>query len=327
MYVLVTQSFGRETEYRRALFAILSFWAWYSGDIKQVRTHLFTDNPDYFKPFLGDIPIDYTLLTPEKIALMRGKIDFIHRMKICLIDETFVKYPGAKLLYVDSDTFFIKDPLPWMQSIVDGRSFMHVFEYKFEEYRHVPMPTYWAFINLIETKIFRTSKGERRVSLDMESWNAGVMGLPSSVAELLPDIYDLTDQFYPPTSHSTCEQYAFSLILKEQTQLSACAEYVFHYWENAEKVTADFVFNELFIEDYGGVYKETLLENIKILTTRLPVLFEEHVLSLQDRSMQAFSHNNFYLGYKFAWKAIKKGSVNPVFFKDVLYHVKRHLKK
>src|SRR5687768_15350505 len=101
MFLLVTQSFGKESEYRRAVFAILSFWAWYSGEKSKVKTLIFTDNPQWFEPWLGELPAEYILLTPEKMKKMRGEIDFLHRVKIALIEETFDRYPEADLLYID----------------------------------------------------------------------------------------------------------------------------------------------------------------------------------------------------------------------------------
>lgn len=105
MKLLVTQSFGRTSEYKRVILSVLSFWALYSGDKNNVITVLATDKPDYFKPYFEGIPVEYIILNPEKIKKMRGEIDFIHRMKIAIVDEAFQRYIGADILYVDSDTF------------------------------------------------------------------------------------------------------------------------------------------------------------------------------------------------------------------------------
>jgi len=330
MHLLVTQSFGRENEYRRALFAILSFWAWYSGPAERVKTVLFTDAPDFFRPYLVDLPVDYVLLTPEKIREMRGDIDFLHRMKIALIEEAFERHPGADMLYVDSDTFFISDALPWMNAFQPGRSFMHLLEYIYEECRTLPLPmglTFHAFLALLESQSFKTSRGLEQYSAAHESWNAGVMGLPADTLSMIPDVYQLTDQFYPPTHNHASEQYAFSLILQTQSQLQACNEYVYHYWYRVKKQITDLVLAVAFDASFQHNPWNEKLAVVRNLVCRLPTLYQEHPLMLQDNAVQAFNQNRFKEGYQHAWLALRKSPFKPTFLKDVLYHAKRHITK
>src|SRR5688500_15091363 len=105
---LVIQSFGRENEYKRAILTVLSFYANCSLPDEQTRLMLFTDRPEYFSSYLSGLPVDFILLTPEKIKEMRGNIDFLHRMKIAVIEEAFDK-TGGNIIYADSDTFFVAD--------------------------------------------------------------------------------------------------------------------------------------------------------------------------------------------------------------------------
>ena len=328
MHLLVTQSFGRENEYRRALFAILSFWAWYSGPAERVKTVLFTDAPDFFRPYLADLEVDYVLLTPEKIRIMRGEIDFLHRMKIALIEESFDRYPGADLLYVDSDTFFTADALPWMNDFQPGRSFMHLLEYTYEECRTLPLPmglTFHAFLALLEKQAFQTSLGEECYTAAHESWNAGVMGLPKATRAMMPDVYWLTDQFYPATHNHASEQYAFSLVLQTRTHLVACDQYVYHYWYRVKKKITDLALAAAFTASFQRGSWAKKLVVVKELVQRLPLLYQQHPLMLQDNAVQAFNENRFGEGYRHAWLALRKSPFTPAFLKDVLYHAKRQI--
>src|SRR5689334_14514320 len=108
---LVLQSFGRENEYKRAILTIWSYFACSTAPLPASRVLLFTDNPGYFTAWFGGLPVSYVHLTPEKIKQMRGSIDFLHRMKIALIEESFQTLEG-NILYADSDTFFTADPEP-----------------------------------------------------------------------------------------------------------------------------------------------------------------------------------------------------------------------
>ncbi|WP_426490584.1 hypothetical protein [Hymenobacter sp. 102] len=328
MKLLVTQSFGRESEYRRAILAVLSFWAWYTGPAEEVQTVVFTDQPDYFRKYITGVDVRYVLLTPDKMKAMRGYIDFLHRMKIALIEEAFDLYPGADMLYVDSDTFFTTDALPWIKQFKPGRSFMHLLEYKFETCRDMPLPageTFRAYLNLIENTGFTTSNGTERFAADTESWNAGVMGLPAQVRTWLPDVYALTEQSYPQTQNHASEQYAFSLILQTRTELLPCDEYVYHYWYRVKKQITDLVLDQELGNAFVQLSWPEKLAAVKRLTNQLPRTYETHELMLRDNAIQAFTSDQFGAGYKHAFQALKKSPFNPQFIKDVLYHTKRHL--
>src|SRR5689334_15023080 len=99
MEVLVVQSFGKESEFRRAILCIWSFWLYRPDGV----VVLFTDRPSFFDQALSGRKVEYVHLTTEKIREMRGDIDFLHRMKIAIIEETF-RLKKCNVLYVDSDT-------------------------------------------------------------------------------------------------------------------------------------------------------------------------------------------------------------------------------
>ncbi|TGD82987.1 hypothetical protein [Hymenobacter wooponensis] len=326
MYLLVTQSFGKESEYRRAVFAVLSFWARYSGDKKVVKTVIFTDNSTFFQQYLSDIDVHYVHLTPEKMKSMRGRIDFLHRMKIALIEETFLLYPEATILYIDSDTFFIEDATLWMKSFTPGKSFMHLLEYPFESCREAPLPagqTQRAFLNLIESKTFITSQGVESYTAQQASWNAGVMGLPYQVASWLPDVYSLTDEFYPPSKSHGSEQSAFSLILQTRTQLEPCDQYVYHYWHRVQKEIIDSLLPTYLNKQFQSRNIEKKLYDIKKYSTSLPILFATHHLAIKDHAIQSFNEKKYKLGYYYSFKLLCQFSIDMAFLKDLLYHSKQ----
>jgi hypothetical protein len=195
--ILVTQSFGNEMEYRRAVFCILSYYA-HSNESDLQKTFLFTDNPDFFHPYLKEFSIRYFLLTDEKIRTMRGEIDFLHRMKIALIEESFNVVEDT-LLYADSDTFFVKDPYSLVSQASDEMSFMHLCEYKFNSLLDMKLPAgkpFHAFVDCIQSTDFHLPNGTRlKISDQAYSWNAGVMILHPTQKNFLPQVYALTEQF------------------------------------------------------------------------------------------------------------------------------------
>lgn len=319
---LVSQSFGRENEYRRVIFSILSFYAVAPKDIPAL---LFTDRPEYFHAYFEGLPVSYVLLTPEKIKNMRGKIDFLHRMKIALIEEAFT-VAGTNLFYADSDTFFTSDPSVYMQAVAENTSFMHLHEYEFEAVRDMPLPggaAARAFIGFIESQKVLVPGTDVRVNSKMSSWNAGVMVLHHEHRLLLPKVYELTDQFFPATQSHASEQYAFSVVLQALTKLEPCEPVIYHYWYNIKKSIID-EYLATHLQRISGANMDERMRFIKHAIAVMPRLFDNHLLALKDNAIQAFNDSRFGEGMQWSAKALIKGGLSDrQFVKDILYHTKK----
>lgn len=260
---------------------------------------------------------------------MRGKIDFLHHMKIALIDQAF-QLTDTNLLYIDSDTFFIKDPTPLFKQVSEKKSFMHLSEYRFDSLSEMKLPagkTFRAFLNLITTSKFKSSSGTViTVSPLQNSWNAGVIFLHHSHAKLLPDVYALTEQFYPPTQNHASEQYAFSVVLQNQTDIESCDSVIYHYWYRIKKRVIDhFLFARL-DGAWSHLSREEKISRLKTWIEKLPAELESHVWILRDKAIQAFNEDRFSAGYKFMLRALLKNPFNGTFFRDIFYHTRRLLK-
>jgi hypothetical protein len=323
--ILVLQSFGRENEYRRALFTMLSYIAFTS---KFSEILLFTDQPNWFSAKLPNIKIHFVLLTPEKIKHMRGDIDFLHRMKIALIEEAFDRFPDYNLLYADSDTFFYANPAPIVEQLNYETVSMHLWEYTFDTLKDKELPagqTFVAFYNTIKNQKFIDSKGESYVITDqMSSWNAGVMFFDPRHRRFIDDVYALTHQFYPPSLNHASEQYAFSVILQNATRLIPCDSVVYHYWYKIKKEIADDFFAQQFNDNFFNLTLDDQLNLTKTWVYNFPKYFDNHIWTIKDNAIQSFNENKFSIGYKWALKAmVKQPLMDKTFLKDILYHTKR----
>jgi hypothetical protein len=331
MVTLVVQSFHATYELRRAVFAILSFYAHASRPVEETQLMVFTDQPEFFKDFLSGLPVHYVPLTADRVREMRGQIDFLHRMKIAAIEQAFNRFPDNSLLYFDSDSFFIADPHPFIQRLSPNLSYMHKHEYKFEEMAGFPLPagaTFHAYLKLIKSKNFQLASGETiSVNPRWSSWNAGVIMLYRSHAAYIPDVYALTDQTYPVTGNHASEQYAFSIVLQTRTQLEPCENVNYHYWYRVKKQIADLFLSRVITDNWAKTPLTAKLTEVRAYTRLLSGRFDDHVLSLRDNAIQAFNENKFGDGYSWAAKAIRKAPFGDLkFYKDVLYHFKRHIK-
>ena len=326
-YSLILQSFGKEGEYRRALFCLYSLFRFENPNLDKVI--LFTDKPDFFTIYFNDHPVQYILLTEEKVRLMRGEIDFLHRMKIAMIEEV-LQFTNENILYVDSDTFFLKSPEEFMTSISPEISGMHKTEYPIKELKDMPLPSgspFLAFYNLIQRNEFSVSDGfNSKISPELYSWNAGTIALHSSHVKLIKDVYSLTDQFYPKTQNHACEQYAFSIILQTKTQLLPMQDIILHYWYRVKKKVVDKLLFENLNENFLIGNFEHKIRTINTLIQLLPKHLTSHVWILRDNAIQAFNNNNFGNAYSCAVHAIIKDPFDVEFYMSLGYHIKRHLR-
>jgi hypothetical protein len=320
--ILVTQSFGRESEYKRAILSVWSYWVHRPSG----KVLLFTDAPDYFSYFFKSMPIQYVALSPEKIQEMRGSIDFLHRMKIALLEEAF-SMTDDDLLYADSDTFFVDDVTDLEQQVAPRRAFMHMREYRLDSLRNMRLPAakpFHDFLDLIAGHAFTGVDGKSiPVSLMHYSWNAGVMALHRSHSHLLRDVFALTDQFYPSTQNHASEQYAFSIVLQNNAILGDCEDTVYHYWYRVKKQVMDAFLAKALNDRWSNFTVDEKKESVKKWVAILPTLLQNHKWALRDNAIQAFNENRFRTGYSFAVRALMKNPFDVKFLLDLMYHTKR----
>ncbi|MGI4739000.1 MAG: hypothetical protein ACRYG7_27840 [Janthinobacterium lividum] len=246
-------AYGRETEHRRAVFAVLSFWAWYEGDRSAVQTVLFTDRPEYFAPYFTGLPVEYKLLTPASLALMRGEQDYVHRIKLCIINQIAQEHSTDALFFCDSDTFFVAPAAPLLNALRPGISVMHQREQTFTEAVETwasfspPQDEYpRRFIEFIKSRSFEVSPGDsHHFQPSQFMWNSGVLGLAAETTALTPAVLALNDTLYAGSGWILTEQIAFSLALQTCTELQPSNQYVFHYWAKRQKEVMDKILDNL----------------------------------------------------------------------------------
>lgn len=323
--ILLVQSFGHEKEYRRAIFLIWSFAAFSQA---KTKVALFTDKPEFFDPYLNSLDVDFHLLTDELIREMKGDINFVHRMKICIIGKAFDSY-RCNVFYVDSDACFIADPSSKMKGIDEEHVFMHLEEYRFSSLQYLPMPSgkpFLDFIGHIRSNDVRLSDGTSfRVSLDSCSWNAGVIMLHRTHQYILRDIFELTDQFFRASACHASEQYAFSIMLSKNFSLASVDDVIFHYWHRVQKQIVDLKLKETLNTDFVTLDADEKRACIKEQASNLAWELQHHYLTYEDNAVQAFNENRYAAGIKHMLRSLWRQPSNLRLIKDFLYHTKRIL--
>ncbi|WP_375418919.1 hypothetical protein [uncultured Hymenobacter sp.] len=324
----VILAYGRETEYWRAIFAILSFWAWYTGDKAKVRTLIFTDRPDFFKPHLGDLPADYVHLTAEAMQQMRGPQQYVHRIKLATVDQVFRDYPGDQLLFCDSDTFFVAPAEALLERLRPGVSLLHQREFTYAEavdvyasYKPAQDEYPRRFIELIESQTFQVGGQPRKFLRTQHMWNSGVLALRPEIAALMPDIVALNDAFYAGSGWMTVEQIAFSLALPTQTQLMPSDEFVFHYWGAGQKQLMDRQLAQLFAGPFGRLSLAERLSQVRHLSSEW-----WHAVKLdqvREGALYALAQGDLVAGLKYVAKALLTSPFDGDFIKSVFTILKK----
>ena len=303
-------AYGREVEHQRAVFAVLSFWAWYDGDRTAVQTVIFTDRPELFTPHLEGLPVEYRLLTPEIRTQMRGARDYVHRIKLCIIAQIAADYPSDALFFCDSDTFFVAPAAPLLALMRPGVSVMHVREQSYTEAVET-----WAsftpaqdeyprkFVKLIESREFELMpSASHRFYPSQAMWNSGVLGLHPEVIPLIPHIVALNDALYEGSDWIVTEQAAFSLALQTQSEIVASSQYVFHYWSKRQKAVMDNLLTDLaaLLPPTQPLHKR--LAQVQTLTASWQQAVNRD--EAQQAAKLAFSRGEVISGMKFTAKAL-----------------------
>ena len=325
---LVAQSHGQENEYRRTIFSIWSFYAHVSGQFKETKTLLYTDDPGFFAEYFSGLPVECVLLTREQLKRFRGKDNFIHRTKIALIEDAFHRSDG-NLLYIDGDTFFTQDPETLLNILSEKVALMHLREYSFENLRDLPQPSgapFHAVLNYLESTDFMLADTSKvTFSSSSYSWNAGVIGLHRAHAPILSDVYAVTDQLYAATRSHASEQYAFSLILNMRSEIVPSEKIIYHYWYRVKKNIVDNFLRRRIKDSWYRLSDRERKGQVFRWTSELPIIFEKHYLIMRDNAIQEFNRNAFLKAYIWTVRALIRNPFSSSFLKDVAYHTRRLL--
>jgi hypothetical protein len=320
MTKLILLSYGRDMEYRRAIFAALSFWSWYRGPQAEVQTVILTDNAAFFEPYLMGLPVRYELLTKDSLAAMQKPHGYVHRVKGVILQQLAAAQPDDSLLFFDSDTFFISSPDAFVKQLAAGTTFMHKREYTLAE----AVEIYAAFnqahfpkklLELLATRTFKIGGAERQFAPTDYSWNSGVLGLPPRAAALLPDTLRLMDDLYSSTGWFTSEQIAFSLVLPTLGQLLSSDQYVFHYWGQRQKVLMDDLLEAFVAKSLSCVPLPQRLAQVRQQVPKWQSYIE--LDRLREGALYSLKQGELIAGLKYAAKAWLAAPLSGAFAKDV----------
>ena len=226
MSYIIYFAFGGIAYQNELLFSILSYFNFHKADENQII--IYSDSIDFFKKKLPQ-SIIYIELPNDDITNWKGKHNFVHRVKVKVIEDVVSKYEG-NFLYLDSDTYFTKNCSEIFNNINSNAIYFDKCEGKLIDNKGGIARKMKAFLkNESEFKI--PSLNETiKIDSDFTVWNAGIIGFNSSYSNQLKMVEELVDELYSKNQLFVMEQIAFNYFFQKQTNPLESINYIHHYW-------------------------------------------------------------------------------------------------
>ena len=314
-------SYGKEVEYRRALFALLSFYAHLpSADYPNYRSIIWTDNPKWFSPWVAEFGVEIRELSPERIRELKGEINFNHMIKIGLLRE-LLSQNKEDLLFVDSDTFFTRSPAEVYGGIKAGQSVMHQPEYAFGSLHSKPCEVMRGRGQFLRDNTLLLTDGSAfQVGPDLWSWNSGVLGLSCEALPLFEDIDAMARQIFVGTRSHVSEQYAYSISLNVNTTVVGSVEQICHYFKDYEKLVMDDFISKFLASNGPSKPWSERRDAVVRACSWLPSQIPRAPLRWRWECLHAFSEKRQAVGLWFALRYLVGGGFRDwSFLRDLLY--------
>ena len=227
---IIYHAHGHLDFYNEALYSLISFYKFHpNSDIKIV---VYTDNILFFEKILPKEVI-YVQINVEQIKKWKGDINFIHRVKINIIQNFTTKFRG-NYLYLDTDTYFTSSIDAIFKEIANNSLYLEKYEGDlFESKSRTKKPIATFFKN---NNAFKTATDENPIYVlpPFSMWNAGAIGFNSNYINLLDKVMALTDTLYPKLKLHIIEQFSFCYYFQKSRQPLVTDDYIEHYWNFKE---------------------------------------------------------------------------------------------
>ncbi|MFM2484841.1 hypothetical protein [Celerinatantimonas yamalensis] len=267
---LVVVTFGDNIEnHYQASFSILSFLK--SNALS--RIFVVTDRPSFYQYFANRIEL--IVLEPQQLVDWRGPHDFFWRIKMKAIELAALHCNGDDLLYVDSDTIYVKGIASIENHLKAGMGVMHECEGALSQ-----------LSGKTHKNMCKTLRGYEYGDLTIDGqsvmWNAGVIALPGNKAiETIQSAINVCDAMCETSCRRRLlEQFAFSVVIEQQLGLQAATQNIAHYWGN--KAHWNDMIRSFFM--YSMLTRSTLDEDIERFS---PDDFIVYPTVIRERSIKA----------------------------------------
>lgn len=227
--------YGPQSLYDQTIYSILSLLHVTSGAKLDARIAVYCDRPDAF----ARLPVETIEIDRQQLDSWLGGSDYIHRRKTCAIIDALGRF-GGKVMFLDSDTYWIGTPSRVFRRIGPDRACFHLKE---GYLRSTGTPFDHALARQLQRNRYRIGS-HALVEVDRTTimWNTGVVGVDASNLSLVKDALALSDEIWdkadPDGAYGKkihhAEQFAMGYAFRD-CRLSEADDAVYHYWPSTAK--------------------------------------------------------------------------------------------
>ena len=230
----VFQAYGNIGILQECLLALLSLCRNSNReDLAGTEIWIYTDNPGFFSSFKDCwLNLRFRELEPATLDEWRGAVDFVHRVKVCMLRD-FTKEKNGQVLYLDTDVYFLRPVNEIFKNISAGNLYMHTKEGLVHGSDNFVFRKLSHFIKSRKS-ILPAGISSINIPPNTTMWNAGVLGFSTDRSEILDCVLEFTDSVYKEYPKHIIEQYAFSIYFGNYGQILPADAVVFHYWNLKE---------------------------------------------------------------------------------------------
>lgn len=226
MNYIVYFAFGGKAYQNELLFSILSYFKFHKADENQII--IYSDDIHFFKNKLPQ-SVKYHNLSNDTVVHWKGQYNFVHRVKIKVIEDITSKYEG-NFLYLDTDTYFTKNCCEIFENINSNSIYFDKCEGKLIDNKGGIARKMRVFLK--KQNKFKIPSLSEIITIDdnFTVWNAGVIGFNSSFSDQVKLIEELVDELYSKNRLFVMEQIAFNYFFQKKTSPLESINYIHHYW-------------------------------------------------------------------------------------------------
>jgi hypothetical protein len=223
---LLYLAYGADVFAAEASYSLLSAFAWAPPDAGDVRYLVYTDRPAAF----ADLGVEVVALDAAAKAGWLGEGGYNHRIKMSVHRDALARR-GGRVVFMDTDTCFLRDPRRLFARVGPARTVLHVAEGRLGE---IDTADFVALRDIAATGgLHDLDRRPLTIGPGEMMWNSGVVGLDAADAWLLDGAIDLVDQLRRiPASHCAhqIDQFATGAYFARHSAIREAVDLVFHYW-------------------------------------------------------------------------------------------------
>jgi hypothetical protein len=196
-----------------------------------VRIAVYTDRPDTLPAH--DL-VRTARVSPGDFAAWRGPLDYVHRIKLGTLRRALGDL-GAPLIYVDSDTRWLKVPdAPFAAlngDVMPGTAGVSLPCYLYKIEGAISASFFPQYFHLLRKSRHRLAAWRLPHDPPWTMWNSGTVGIPDRSTGFIDDVLRVNDELLPHVSFRNCvEQLALSLVAASRYEVRPFDAYLEHWW-------------------------------------------------------------------------------------------------